>query len=107
MDKFHQIYCKMGMKKMLNEGNQIHNFILCVTVLVPVPHGKKLRLLGFRFRFRFHKPAFLFINATMVYIVFLWVGIMCFSCGYRDQGQNKCMSSCGLETYVFLMFDLS
>ncbi len=26
--KFHQIYCKMWMKKMLNEGYQIHNFIL-------------------------------------------------------------------------------
>ncbi len=25
--KFPQIYCKMWMKKMLNEGNQIHNFI--------------------------------------------------------------------------------
>ncbi len=25
--QFHQIYCKMWKKKMLNEGNQIHNFI--------------------------------------------------------------------------------
>ena len=25
--KFQQIYCKMWMKKILNEGNQIHNFI--------------------------------------------------------------------------------
>ncbi len=25
--KFQQIYCKMWMKEMLNEGNQIHNFI--------------------------------------------------------------------------------
>jgi hypothetical protein len=25
--KFQQIYCKMGMKKKFNEGNQIHNFI--------------------------------------------------------------------------------
>jgi hypothetical protein len=25
--KFQQIYCKMLMKKMLNEGNQLHNFI--------------------------------------------------------------------------------
>ncbi len=25
--KFQQIYCKMGMKKILDEGNQIHNFI--------------------------------------------------------------------------------
>ncbi len=24
--KFQQTYCKMWMKKMLNEGNQIHNF---------------------------------------------------------------------------------
>ncbi len=24
--KFHEIYCKTGMKKMLNDGNQIHNF---------------------------------------------------------------------------------
>jgi hypothetical protein len=25
--KFHQFYCKMRMKKILNEGNQLHNFI--------------------------------------------------------------------------------
>jgi hypothetical protein len=25
--KFHQIYGKMCMKKMFNEGNQIHNFV--------------------------------------------------------------------------------
>jgi hypothetical protein len=28
----HQIYCKMGMKKMLNEVNQIHNFLPTVSV---------------------------------------------------------------------------
>jgi len=27
--KYQQIYCKMWKKKMLNEGNQIHNFISC------------------------------------------------------------------------------
>ncbi len=45
IDKFHQIYCKMWMKKkMLNDGNQIHNFVLCQRKLswfhyitVPVP----------------------------------------------------------------------
>jgi hypothetical protein len=63
----------MCKKKMLNEGNQIHNFISSsgsgtvincgsgsdfltnygmVPVPVPVPKGKKLRFL--RFRFRFH-----------------------------------------------------
>ncbi len=25
--QFQQIYCKMWMKKMVNEGNQVHNFI--------------------------------------------------------------------------------
>jgi hypothetical protein len=90
MDKFHQIYCKMGMKKMLNEGNQIHNFILCVTV--PVPHGKKLRLLGFRFRFRFHKPAFLFINATRTILFFCGSGSYVFHAviGIRDK-INVCL----------------
>ncbi len=28
IDKFHQIYNKMWMIKILNEGNQIHNYIL-------------------------------------------------------------------------------
>ncbi len=54
-DKFHQIYFKMGMKNMLNEGNQIHNFPVPVPTLwqvtvpfpSPVPQGKKLW-------FRFH-----------------------------------------------------
>jgi hypothetical protein len=30
IDKFHLIYCKMWMKKILYVGNQIHNFILCM-----------------------------------------------------------------------------
>ncbi len=66
---FHLIYCKMWMKKMLHEGNQLHNFILWLWELlwfhfitVPVPlrpviklrfrfrYTKKLRLLRFRYR---------------------------------------------------------
>ncbi len=67
--EFQQIFNKLGMKKMLNEGNQIHNFISSSgsgTVINygsgsdflpnygfgPVPLFKKLRFL--RFRFRFH-----------------------------------------------------
>ncbi len=49
------------MKKMINEGNKIHNFInssgsdfLTSYGPVPVPRDKKFRFLGFRFRFRFH-----------------------------------------------------
>jgi hypothetical protein len=55
------------MKKILTEGNQIHNFILCVCekfcvpfqlfdmlLQVPVPQGKKLRFL----RIRFHTTGF-------------------------------------------------
>jgi hypothetical protein len=30
IDNFHQIDCKMWTKKILTEGNQIHNFTLCV-----------------------------------------------------------------------------
>ncbi len=30
IDKFHHIYCKMLIKQMLNEGNQIHSFLLCL-----------------------------------------------------------------------------
>jgi hypothetical protein len=60
----------MWKKKMLNEGNQIHNFKSSSgsgTVInyasgsdfltVPVTQGKKLRFLRFRFRFRFHNTA--------------------------------------------------
>ncbi len=54
----------MGMKKMLNEGNQIHNFILCVceTFFDTLLRFRNRNLLRFRFwfrlfdklRFRFH-----------------------------------------------------
>ncbi len=32
--KFHQIYCKMWMEKILNEGNKIHNILLCLWELL-------------------------------------------------------------------------
>ncbi len=62
--KFQQIYCKMWMKKMLNEGNQIHNFISSSGSGTVINYGsgsdfltsygsgslvKKLRFLRFRF----------------------------------------------------------
>ncbi len=58
--QFYQIYCKMWMKKMLNEGNQKQIFISSsgsgtVIITVPLPLVKKLRFL--RFRLRFHNTA--------------------------------------------------
>ncbi len=44
VDKFQQIYCKMWMKKMLTEGNQIHIFI----------SSSGSDFFKLRFRFRFH-----------------------------------------------------
>ncbi len=40
-DKFHQIYCKMWMKKILNEGNQIYNFktVSVRTFVIPFNYG--------------------------------------------------------------------
>jgi len=59
MDRFHQIYCKMWMKKILNEGNQKRNFMLCLWELlwfhfiaVPVPLRSVIKL---RFRFLYSK----------------------------------------------------
>jgi hypothetical protein len=84
---------------MLNEGNKIHNFLLCVyenfcdTILlrkiitvsvpnylqvtapvpvsVPVPYGKQLRFL--RFRFRFHNTAFKTTTKNILLQVFIFI----------------------------------
>ncbi len=73
--KYQKIYCKMWKKKMLNEGNQTHNFISSFGSGTVINYGsgsgsdfltsygsgsgstrQKLRFL--RFRFRFHNTVF-------------------------------------------------
>ncbi len=72
------------MKKIFNEGNQIHNFMsssgsgtvifyqVTVPVTVPVPLVQKLRFL--RFRFRFHNTASMGWSFTRFLLVILRFG---------------------------------
>jgi hypothetical protein len=88
--KFHQIYWKMWMKKMLSEGNQIHNFTL-----------RLWELLWFhiiRFRFRYGK-SYSSGSATLLWFPLTWAApsgslvtdhsqrqCICFTCIVRGSG---------------------